>query len=207
MSPSPFTPSSPAPSCSLASSALPQLGWPWQCCSRQPHSGIEQRKVCVSSRAPSTLAAPSPFHAGLTWDSGASLSLLINGVKLLNEIYFILPFLQQQRHCSEQPWDVLLHARGGSAVRARTRIRRSQGWTRAWNSQDCWDCPGQHAELTHIGNLLLQQADDPLLASHHLHVEVDHGSATTGRTRRWQPGQEAGGRCAPGSRLGCRALE
>lgn len=103
---------------------------------------LAQSKVCLSSRAPSTLAAPSPFHAGLTWDSGASISLLINGVKLLNEKYFILPFLQQQRHCSEQPWDVLLHARGGSAVRARTRIRRSQGWTRAWNSQDCWDCPG-----------------------------------------------------------------
>lgn len=35
------------------------------------------------------------------------------------------------------------------------------------------------AALTHIGNLLLEQADDPLVASYHLDVEVDHSSAMT----------------------------
>lgn len=67
MSPSPFTPSSPAPSCSLASSALPQLGWPWQCCSCQPHSGTEQ-SLCVqpSSEHPgSPLSLSCRPHLGL----------------------------------------------------------------------------------------------------------------------------------------------
>lgn len=45
------------------------------------------------------------------------------------------------------------------------------------------------AELTHVGNLLLEQADDPLAASHHLDVEVDHSSATTAG---WIGGRQAG---------------
>lgn len=40
----------------------------------------------------------------LTWGSGTPVSLLVNGVKLLNEKCLIFPFLQHQRHCSEQQW-------------------------------------------------------------------------------------------------------
>lgn len=45
------------------------------------------------------------------------------------------------------------------------------------------------AELTHVDNLLLEQADDPLAASYHLDVEVDHSSATTAG---WDGGSQAG---------------
>lgn len=45
------------------------------------------------------------------------------------------------------------------------------------------------AVLTHIGNLLLEQADDPLAASYHLDVEVDHSSAMTAG---WDGGSQAG---------------
>lgn len=37
---------------------------------------------------------PTALHAGLTWHSGTSVSLLVNRLKLLNEKYLILPFLQ-----------------------------------------------------------------------------------------------------------------
>lgn len=45
------------------------------------------------------------------------------------------------------------------------------------------------AVLTHVGNLLLEQADDPLAASYHLDVEVGHNSATTAG---WDGGNQAG---------------
>lgn len=43
---------------------------------------------------------PTALHAGLTWDSGTSVSLLVNGVKLLDEKSLVFPFLQHQRQSS-----------------------------------------------------------------------------------------------------------
>lgn len=42
------------------------------------------------------------------------------------------------------------------------------------------DRGSEHTQLTHIGNLLLQQPDDPVLPSQHMDVQVDDGSAMTG---------------------------
>lgn len=47
---------------------------------------------------------PTALHAGLTWHSGAPVSLLVNRVKLLNEKHLIFSFLQHQRQRSEQHW-------------------------------------------------------------------------------------------------------
>lgn len=44
----------------------------------------------------------------------------------------------------------------------------------------CRDGGSEHTELTHVGNLLLQQADDLALPSQHLDVEIDDGPAMTG---------------------------
>lgn len=45
---------------------------------------------------------PTALHAGPTWDSGTSVSLLVNVLKLLDEKSLIFPFLQHQRQGSER---------------------------------------------------------------------------------------------------------
>lgn len=119
-----------------------------------------------------------PLFLGLTWDSGTFLFLLVNAVKLLNEKYFIFSLLQQQRCRSEQPWGLCscsLEAAAGVGLEPRSSCPGAGG------CRDGGSGPaGQQAELTHVCNLLLQQADDPPLAFHHLDVAVGHGSATTG---------------------------
>lgn len=45
------------------------------------------------------------------------------------------------------------------------------------------------AELTHVGNLVLEQGDDPLAASYHFDVEVNQNSAMTAG---WDGGSQAG---------------
>lgn len=62
------------------------------------------------------------------------------------------------------------------------------------------------AVLTHIGNLLLQQADHLLAASYHLDVQVDHSSAMT-EDGTVAASQEAEGHRTPGTGMGHRALE
>lgn len=108
-----------------------------------------------------------------------SLSLLVNAVKLLNEKYLIFPFLQHQRQCSEQQWGgrvaLLMGPEPELAVLGLDQAMKQPGWA--------------GAVLTHVDNLLLEQADDPLAASYHLDVEVDHSSAMTAG---WDGGSQAG---------------
>lgn len=123
---------------------------------------------------------PTALHADLTWDSGTeSVSLLVNAVKLLNEKYLIFPFLQHQRQCSEQQWGggvaLLMGPEPELAVLGLDQAMKQPGWA--------------GAVLTHVDNLLLEQADDPLAASYHLDVEVDHSSAMTAG---WDGGSQAG---------------
>lgn len=128
--------------------------------------------------SPSTLTAASPLFLGLTWGSGTSLFLLANGVKLLNEKYFIFSLLQQQRCRSEQPRGTCSCTFEAAAL---VGLEPGSSCPGAGGCRDRGSEPTrQQAELTHVCDLLLQQADDPLLASHHLDVEVGHGSATTG---------------------------